>query len=256
MMGIMGTATSSMSAVTVCNLPSSTSEVHLADYFGRFGRIMKDRTSGGPMVRLYRDKITQKLTGDAIVAFENHHAAEAAVEWINNTELNGNIVSVSVSEGAEFLNLVAPPSSIENPTTHVEPGYATDFNFAGDAGGCGVKCEGVFGDARGPVDLDGGKRKGRVDGKPWQQDGDWSCPNSSCVNINFAFRGVCNRCGSARPAVDLASGGGVAGSVRGRIRGANDACGRGRGSGGPPGLFGPNDWSCPMYVKRYICVGI
>lgn len=39
-MGIMGTATSSMSAVTVCNLPSGTSEVHLADYFGRFGRIM------------------------------------------------------------------------------------------------------------------------------------------------------------------------------------------------------------------------
>lgn len=133
------------------------------------------------MVRLYRDKITQKLTGDAIVAFEEQHAAEAAVEWINNTELNGNIVSVSVSEGAEFLNLVAPPSSIENPTTHVEPGYATDSYFAGDAGGCGVKCEGVLGDARGPVDLDGGKRKGRVDGKSWQQDGDWSCPNSRSV---------------------------------------------------------------------------
>ena len=68
------------------------------------------------------------------------------------------------------------------------------------------------------------------------------------MNINFAFRGVCNRCGSARPSGNLGSGGGVTGGCRGRSRGANDAGGRGRGSGGPPGLFGPNDWNCPMYV--------
>lgn len=80
----------------------------------------------------------------------------------------------------------------------------------------------------------------------WRMTGFVGC---SCVNINFAFRGVCNRCGSARPAVNLAVGGGITGGGRGRSRGANDACGRGgRGSGGPPGLFGPNDWNCPMYV--------
>lgn len=66
---------------------------------------------------------------------------------------------------------------------------------------------------------------------------------SSCSNVNFAFRGVCNRCGSARPVG--ASGGSGAGG-RGRGRGGNDGGGPGRGVGGPTGLFGPNDWPCPM----------
>ncbi|GKE18330.1 transcription initiation factor TFIID subunit 15 isoform X1, partial [Tanacetum coccineum] len=94
----------------------------------------------------------------------------------------------------------------------------------------------------------GGMGRGRGDAsgnappKAWQQDGDWMCPNTSCTNVNFAFRGVCNRCGTARPAG--ASGGGGGGLGRGR--GGPDA-GGGRGAaGGPTGLFGHNDWSCPM----------
>lgn len=67
---------------------------------------------------------------------------------------------------------------------------------------------------------------------------------SSCSNVNFAFRGVCNRCGTARPAGAGGTGGG-AGRGRGRGGGA-DAGGRGRSVGGPTGLFGPNDWPCPM----------
>lgn len=67
----------------------------------------------------------------------------------------------------------------------------------------------------------------------------------SCGNVNFAFRGVCNRCGTARPAG--ASGGGAAGGGRGRGRGSSDAGGPGRAVGAAGGgLFGPNDWSCPM----------
>lgn len=65
----------------------------------------------------------------------------------------------------------------------------------------------------------------------------------SCGNVNFAFRGVCNRCGTARPA---GAGGKCAGAGLGRGHGGNDAGGRGRGAGGPTGLFGPNDWPCPM----------
>lgn len=68
----------------------------------------------------------------------------------------------------------------------------------------------------------------------------------SCANINFAFRGVCNRCGTARPAGNSGGGGGGAGGGRGRGRGGSDAGRGGRGPGGPPGLFGPNDWNCPM----------
>lgn len=60
--------------------------------------------------------------------------------------------------------------------------------------------------------------------------------------MNFAFRGACNRCGSARPA----GAAGVAGAGgRGRGRTGQDSGGIGRSVGG--GLFGPNDWPCPMY---------
>lgn len=68
---------------------------------------------------------------------------------------------------------------------------------------------------------------------------------SSCTNVNFAFRGVCNRCGSARPAGAFGGGAGAGGSGRGR--GGNDSSGHGRGVGATTGgLFGPNDWPCPM----------
>ncbi|KAJ8427293.1 hypothetical protein Cgig2_003029 [Carnegiea gigantea] len=66
----------------------------------------------------------------------------------------------------------------------------------------------------------------------------------SCANVNFAFRGVCNRCGTGRPAGVSSGGGGVAG--RGRGRAATDSAGLGRGATGRTGLFGPNDWPCPM----------
>jgi len=71
----------------------------------------------------------------------------------------------------------------------------------------------------------------------------------SCGNVNFAFRGVCNRCGAARPAGVGGAGGG--GGGRGRGHGSADARGSNRAGaaavvGGPPGLFGPNDWPCPM----------
>ncbi|XP_057962540.1 transcription initiation factor TFIID subunit 15 isoform X2 [Malania oleifera] len=122
----------------------------------------------------------------------------------------------------------------------------------------------VVGDFGGPeensrdVDGGGGRGRGRGDasGKAWQQEGDWLCPNTSCSNVNFAFRGVCNRCGSARPAGVSGSGGGAGG--RGKARSGNESAGHGRPAGGPTGLFGPNDWPCPMcgninWAKRTKC---
>ena len=58
---------------------------------------------------------------------------------------------------------------------------------------------------------------------------------------------MCNRCETARPAGAGGTGAGAAG--RGRGRGSTDAGGRGRPAGGPTGLFGPNDWPCPMSVS-------
>ncbi|KAK8288375.1 hypothetical protein V6Z11_D07G118700 [Gossypium hirsutum] len=49
-------------------------------------------------------------------------------------------------------------------------------------------------DAAKEMDGGGGRGRGRLDssGKMWQQEGDWLCPNTSCSNVNFSFRGVCN----------------------------------------------------------------
>ncbi len=68
----------------------------------------------------------------------------------------------------------------------------------------------------------------------------------SCANINFAFRGVCNQCGIARLAGNGGDGGGQLGGGHGKGRVPPDAGSKGGcGPGGPPGLFGPNDWNCP-----------
>lgn len=71
-------------------------------------------------------------------------------------------------------------------------------------------------------------------------------PTGSCSNVNFAFRGVCNRCGSARPSGAAGSGAGSIGRGRGRGTSNQDSGGNSRQVGGPTGLFGPNDWPCPM----------
>ncbi|KAG5088813.1 hypothetical protein JHK86_001425 [Glycine max] len=78
-------------------------------------------------------------------------------------------------------------------------------------------------------------------------------PSNGCSNVNFAFRGACNRCGTARPAG--ASGISGAGG-RGKGCAAQESGGIGRPAGG--GLFGPNDWPCPMcgninWAKRTKC---
>lgn len=57
---------------------------------------------------------------------------------------------------------------------------------------------------------------------------------------------MCNRCGTARPAGASGGGGGAGGHGKGR--GAHDSGSHGRGAvGATGGLFGPNDWPCPMY---------
>ncbi|KAG0594376.1 hypothetical protein M758_UG071900 [Ceratodon purpureus] len=259
MLGCIGPAPPVNSSIFVCNIPPGTSATLLADHFGKIGLVKKDRTSGAPLIWFNYDKHTHELNGDATLAFENPHAAAAAVKWYNNTEFNGNIISVLPIEGVEPLNFIATSVTIGYPSTPSVPEHEPNLNVADETYGShsgedGAHLEGV----RGPADLESGRRRGRVDGRAWQQEGDWECPNSSCVNINFAFRGVCNRCGTARPSESKASGGGVTGDGRGRSRGATEAGNRGRGSGEPLGLFGPNDWNCPMcgninWAKRLKC---
>ncbi|XP_021969783.1 transcription initiation factor TFIID subunit 15 isoform X3 [Helianthus annuus] len=202
------------------------------------GSKKKDKRTGRPKIWLYRDKVTDEPKGDATVTYDDPHAALAAVEWFNNKEFHGNIIEVLMAQSKNSHNSVAPL---------VDPSLVNDVGpdeSAFDINGSGARGRGR------------GDASGNLPQKAWQQDGDWACPNTSCTNVNFAFRGVCNRCGSARPAG--AGGGGAGGGGRGRGRGGSDSGGGRGGVGGPTGLFGPNDWSCPMcaninWAKRLKC---
>ncbi|EEE69405.1 hypothetical protein OsJ_28765 [Oryza sativa Japonica Group] len=219
-------------SVYVCNLPPGTDETMLADYFGTIGLLKKDKRTGRPKIWIYRDKVTNEPKGDATVTYEDPHAASAAVEWFNNKDFHGSTIQVHIAES-------------KNKDTYDN---SASLNNSAGLGG------------QDELDNGAGRGRGHGDGpgKAWQQDGDWLCPNTSCGNVNFAFRGVCNRCGAARPAG--VSGSGAGGGGRGRGRGSDDAKGGSRAAavGGPPGLFGPNDWSCPMcgninWAKRMKC---
>ncbi|KAF5754235.1 putative RNA recognition motif domain, Zinc finger, RanBP2-type, RNA-binding domain superfamily [Helianthus annuus] len=226
-------------SVYVCNLPPGTDEDMLAEHFGTIGLLKKDKRTGKPKIWLYHDKVTNEPKGDATVTYEDPYAAQAAVEWFNNKEFHGNIIEVLMAQSKNSQNAVAP---------------FADSSLVNDVGPDETERDMSESGARG---RGRGDPSGNVPPKAWQQDGDWTCPNTSCTNVNFAFRGVCNRCGSARPAG--ASGGGAGGGGRGRGRGGGPDSGGGRGGvGGPTGLFGPNDWSCPMcaninWAKRLKC---
>ncbi|KAJ4974830.1 hypothetical protein NE237_008004 [Protea cynaroides] len=225
-------------SIYVCNLPNGTDENMLAEFFGTIGLLKKDKRTGRPKIWFYRDKVTNEPKGDATVTYEDPHAALAAVEWFNNKEFHGSTIGVFIAE-----------SKTKDDHTYDLGNHGGDAT--GDYGGQEEDASDLNGS--------GGRGRGRDDasGKAWQQEGDWMCPNTSCSNVNFAFRGVCNRCGSARPTGASGTGAGAGG--RGRGRGGNDSGGRGRPvAGAPTGLFGPNDWSCPMcaninWAKRTKC---
>ncbi|XP_078428748.1 TBP-associated factor 15 [Wolffia australiana] len=228
-----GRGASSNGTVYVSNLPPGTSESMLADYFGTIGLLKKDKRTGQPKIWIYKDKITNDPKGDATVTYEDPHAASAAVEWFHDKEFHGKNIEVCIADSKG-------KDSFDHQNIQVS------------------EAVGSFGGQEENLDLKGcslGRGRGRGEGKPWQQDGDWPCPNTSCGNVNFAFRGVCNRCGTARPA---GHGGKTSGAGLGRAQPGSDAGGRGKGVGGPTGIFGPNDWPCPMcgninWAKRLKC---
>ncbi|KAK1387353.1 Transcription initiation factor TFIID subunit 15 [Heracleum sosnowskyi] len=224
-------------SVYVCNLPPGTDDKMLDAHFGTIGVIKRDKRTGRPKIWLYRDKVTNEPKGDATVTYEDPYAAAAAVEWFNNKDFYGATISVFMAESKKD----------DNSYSAAVP--AEEISLGGE----------IDGQEESAADRNGGGGRGRGRGdvpaaKAWQQDGDWTCPNTSCGNVNFAFRGVCNRCGSARPSGAFGGGGGG-----GRGRGRNsESGGPGRGVAAPTGLFGPNDWPCPMcaninWAKRNKC---
>lgn len=239
-----GTSSNSNGSVYVCNLPHGTDETMLAEHFGTIGLLKKDKRTGRPKIWLYRDKVTNEPKGDATVTYEDPHAALAAVEWFNDKDFHGNTIGVFIAESKSKDDYSTGYNNLE-----MNPPVSDPVVVAGDV--VGVEDDATY------MNESEGRGKGHSDGsvKAWQQDGDWACPNTSCSNVNFAFRGVCNRCGTARPIGVSGTGGG--GGGRGRGRGGQDPA-PGRSVGGPTGLFGPNDWPCPMcaninWAKRNKC---
>ncbi|OIW17352.1 hypothetical protein TanjilG_22464 [Lupinus angustifolius] len=195
-------------------------------------RELKDKRTGRPKIWLYRDKETNEPKGDATVTYEDPHAALAAVEWFNNKDFHGSTIGVYIAESKNKDDQAINPvgeSLVSDNVGGVEESLAD-------------------------VNEGSGRGRGRneTSGKAWKQEGDWMCTNTSCNNVNFAFRGACNRCGTARPA---GAPGAAGGGGRGKGRGGQDTESAGHPGGG---LFGPNDWPCPMcaninWAKRNKC---
>ena len=145
----------------------------------------KDKRTGNPKIWIYRDKITNEPKGDATITYEDPHAATAAVEWFNSTEFHGNIISVSIAENKKDVQPLVPeivPPMMDAPLQGVAE-FGTDPNLGGEySGDYGGEYGGEHGGgAGGPPGLAGGRGRGRGDGKPWQQEGDWPCPNPRSV---------------------------------------------------------------------------
>lgn len=120
----------------------------------------KDKRSGRPKIWIYRDKATNEPKGDATVTYEDPHAALAAVEWFNNKDFHGATIGVFMAESKNKDDTVSNviEQVINVPVDGIEEG-AADVN-----GGVGR-----------------GRGRGDASGKPWQQEGDWQCPNTRSV---------------------------------------------------------------------------
>nr|CAG4650513.1 EOG090X0ECZ [Sida crystallina] len=62
-------------------------------------------------------------------------------------------------------------------------------------------------------------------------DGDWTCPDSSCANVNFARRTECNRCGKPRE------------DEKARVKKLGVEIGK-EAAEKSKGLFSADDWMC------------
>lgn len=84
--------------VYVSGLPPGVSERDVEEYFGSIGVIKTDKKTRGKKIWLYRDKATGGLKGDGTVTYEDPFSAASAVEWFNQKEWKGSMVTVSLAE--------------------------------------------------------------------------------------------------------------------------------------------------------------
>ncbi|CAI5467432.1 unnamed protein product [Closterium sp. Yama58-4] len=165
--GGAGGAPPPTSTIYVANLPPGADEELLAEHFGTIGLIKRDKRTGRAKVWLYRDKESMALKGDATVTYDDPFAAAAAVEWFNNKEFHGRTIAVSLAQ-------------TKHGGAGGGGGGGNGFGHSGDVSGRGEE-GGGGGEMRGAGGGDGGAVAAAAQGKPWQQQGDWMCPNATYV---------------------------------------------------------------------------
>lgn len=77
----------------VGNLPFSTTEAELQDLFAQYGNIVS--------VKLITDRMTGRSKGIAFVEYSTEEEATAAIEALNNFELNGRAIVVNIARPQE-----------------------------------------------------------------------------------------------------------------------------------------------------------
>ncbi|CAB4056144.1 TLS [Lepeophtheirus salmonis] len=217
--------------IFISGLPKDLVEDDIAQFFGSIGVIKNDKRSGKQKIWIYKDQNGEQK-GEATVTYDDPSAAHKAP-------------------------LAAPPPG----------GYGTrgggggggpprgrggGFGRGGPRGGGGRGGGGGFGFGggdRGGSRGGGGQSHGGNGDRGGQQanfssrPGDWTCPNATCGNTNFAWRNECNKCRSAKPEGAGGGGGppgygGRGGGGFGGGRGGGDR--RGGGFGGGRGGEGYN----------------
>ncbi|KAG0574112.1 hypothetical protein KC19_VG235300 [Ceratodon purpureus] len=108
---------------------------------------------------------------------------------------------MAVAKDPQMLNLETIPTVILAPVQSVmEIGADSNViqHYGGDGYGELAKGELVKTVGSLPA-IVSGRGRGGIDPRPWQQEGDWPCPNSRCGNINWAKRTKCNICNTTKP---------------------------------------------------------
>jgi RNA recognition motif-containing protein len=87
------------SSIYISNLPKNTNEQELISLFSKCGLIRRDPETGENRIKIYKNKQTNELKGDAVISFLREESILLAIEYFNDYELKGNKIKV---EKAKF----------------------------------------------------------------------------------------------------------------------------------------------------------